>query len=104
MGRHRDEQAAAASGTENSGLVVLCVIAVLALVLIGFGVRGLVYSDDASADDEGTDSAQQTTGSTDPGDEGQTALTNMGEDELEDAECKAAGPSDIEAVTFTRAA
>lgn len=80
MGRHRDEQAAAASGAEGSGFVVLGIVAVLALVLVGFGVRGLFFSDTSTAEGDGGTAAPADPTS-EPDDAETSTVPDMGEGE-----------------------
>jgi hypothetical protein len=51
MGRHSSDVGAGGKG--GTGIAIFSVIAVVALVLVGFGVRALVVSDPSSAQDEG---------------------------------------------------
>lgn len=49
MGRHTDEPTAAAASSQSS-LTVISIIAILALVLVGFAVRGLFGAESGSAE------------------------------------------------------
>ncbi|MGB5953176.1 MAG: hypothetical protein WBG57_11775 [Ornithinimicrobium sp.] len=95
MGRHRDEQAAAASGAAGSGLVVLGVVAVLALVLVGFGVRSLFFSGDAVADDSSSNTSPETEAATgQPDDAEESVVPDMGEGEGGTEDTQVADESD----------
>lgn len=50
MERHTDEPTAAAASGSRSGLTIISIVAILALVMVGFAVRGLFGAESRSAE------------------------------------------------------